>query len=114
MEAVPARARAADTHFVCAHLTTRIYCQQLRVAKKPGRLCTTYFSFPGGIEEAETAGIRRCKRCKPEIHGTAENSAFPVGQCIRHIVDEGNGAFLGRGNTQVADDVKFKPKTLKQ
>ena len=113
-KAVQERTHAADAHFVCAHLTTHVYCRPSCVAKKPERLRTTYFTFPGAIEAADQAGFRPCKRCKPEIPGTADNSALAVGQCVRQIVKEAENAFSGKGATHLTDEGEFKTKTLKE
>ncbi len=112
-KAVEAKSHIADAHFVCAHLTTRVYCRPSCVAKKPERLRTTYFTFPGAIEASEAAGFRPCKRCKPEIPGTADNAALAVGQCIKQIVYEAEQMFSG-GPVQVNEDGEMKNKTLKE
>ena len=112
-KAVQNRTHMADSHFVCAHLTTRVFCRPSCVAKKPERLRTTYFNFPGAIEAAESAGFRPCKRCKPEIPGTADNSALAVGQCIKQIVNETEQVFNG-GSVQLNDEGEMKNKTLKE
>ena len=60
--AVLARDRRADGTFVYAVQTTRIYCRPTCPSKRPKRENARVFS---GVQDAEAAGFRPCKRCKP-------------------------------------------------
>lgn len=57
-----ARDRSADGAFVTGVLTTGIYCLPSCPARKP--LPENVRFFPG-VEEAREAGLRPCKRCRP-------------------------------------------------
>lgn len=56
--------KRADGHFVLAVRTTGIYCRPSCPARRPKRENARFFDTPA---EAETAGYRACKRCKPEM-----------------------------------------------
>jgi AraC family transcriptional regulator of adaptative response/methylated-DNA-[protein]-cysteine methyltransferase len=64
--AVLARDAGADGAFVTAVRTTRIYCRPSCPARHPKRENVQFYA---SSEEAEQAGYRPCKRCKPnEVH----------------------------------------------
>jgi AraC family transcriptional regulator, regulatory protein of adaptative response / methylated-DNA-[protein]-cysteine methyltransferase len=60
-EAVRRRDRAADGVFYCAVRTTGVYCRP-SCAARPHR---ENVSFHATAAEAERAGFRPCKRCRP-------------------------------------------------
>src|SRR4051794_34327045 len=60
--AVVRRDREADGGVFYAVKTTGIYCRPARAARRPNRANVVFFS---GADEAERAGYRACKRCKP-------------------------------------------------
>jgi len=60
--AVHNRDRNADGTFYYAVLTTGIYCRPSCAARRPLRGNVRFFASPA---EAEAAGFRPCKRCKP-------------------------------------------------
>ena len=60
-EAVARRDRAADGLFFCAVVTTGVYCRP-SCAGRPHR---KNVRFHGTAAEAERAGFRACKRCRP-------------------------------------------------
>lgn len=64
------RDRSLDGHFIYAVLTTGIYCRPSCSARTPLRENVRFFS---SSEEADVAGFRACKRCKPDDphYGTA-------------------------------------------
>ncbi|KAF3020143.1 hypothetical protein E8E14_008735 [Neopestalotiopsis sp. 37M] len=62
-KAVQQRERAADGSFVYAVRTTKIYCRPVCTARLARRDNVEFFDQP---REAESAGYRPCKRCKPE------------------------------------------------
>lgn len=66
-EAFIGRDPAADGRFVTAVTTTGIYCRATCPARKPKRENVRFYGTPA---EAEAAGFRACKRCRPQ--GAAE------------------------------------------
>ncbi len=62
-DAVMRRDRAYDGRFVTGVLTTGIYCRPSCAARHPARANVRF--FPGG-EAARAAGLRACKRCRPD------------------------------------------------
>jgi len=74
----------ADDSFYYAVLTTGIYCRPSCTSRLPNRANVEYFTT---CEEAETAGYRECKRCKP----TKKSKAVETEQKIIHscrIIEE--------------------------
>lgn len=65
--AVQARDARADGLFVYAVLSTKIYCRPVCKARRARRKNVTFFSQ---ASDAEQAGFRACKRCKPSERGT--------------------------------------------
>ncbi|MER3424714.1 MAG: bifunctional transcriptional activator/DNA repair enzyme protein Ada, partial [Nitrospiraceae bacterium] len=61
-DAVTRRDRQADGKFVSGVKTTRIYCRPACSSRLPN---PTNVAFFGSVAEAEQAGFRACKRCKP-------------------------------------------------
>ncbi|MCG8505162.1 MAG: bifunctional DNA-binding transcriptional regulator/O6-methylguanine-DNA methyltransferase Ada [Sphingomonadales bacterium] len=57
------RDEQADGAFVLAVKTTGIYCRPTCPAKQPKRENVEFFAVP---DEAEAAGYRACKRCRPK------------------------------------------------
>jgi AraC family transcriptional regulator of adaptative response/methylated-DNA-[protein]-cysteine methyltransferase len=80
--AVIARDAAFDGHFVTAVETTGIYCRPSCPAKRPNRENVRFFATPA---EAERAGFRPCKRCKPTEASLAEQQAEKVRAACRLI-----------------------------
>src|SRR5215831_2260558 len=60
------RDRRADGQFVYAVSSTGIYCRPSCPSRKPARRFVQFFDRPA---EAEKAGYRPCRRCKPERPG---------------------------------------------
>jgi AraC family transcriptional regulator of adaptative response/methylated-DNA-[protein]-cysteine methyltransferase len=81
-QAVAARDRAADGVFVYSVKTTGIYCRPSCPSRhaKPENVI-----FHLTCEEAEKAGFRPCKRCKPDQAGRAEEHAAKVAEACRCI-----------------------------
>src|SRR5437870_475517 len=61
-EAVVARDRRADGHFVYAVRSTGVYCRPSCASRRPRRAVVTFYDDPA---LAERAGFRACRRCKP-------------------------------------------------
>src|SRR5262249_52675487 len=60
--AVQRRDRSFDGRFVYAVSSTRIFCRPSCASRRPTRSRVEFFASPS---EAEQAGYRACKRCKP-------------------------------------------------
>jgi len=81
-KAVAARDAAADGAFVFAVKTTGVYCRpscSSRTAKP------NHISFYSSCDDAERAGYRACKRCKPRAAPLAERRRDLVIQACRII-----------------------------
>ncbi len=76
--AVVARNRRADGEFVYAVATTGIYCRPSCGARTPKR---ENVSFYRKAEEAERAGFRPCKRCRPDLPIEKAEAAVAAGLC---------------------------------
>ncbi len=75
--AVQARDPAADGLFLYAVRTTKIYCRPVCKARLARRANVTFYA---AAHEAERAGYRPCKRCKPNLSGQ-----MPDEQAVRRI-----------------------------
>ncbi|MGD9647036.1 MAG: bifunctional DNA-binding transcriptional regulator/O6-methylguanine-DNA methyltransferase Ada [Pirellulales bacterium] len=71
-QAVLRRDRQADGHFVYAVKTTGVYCRPCCASRRPRRQNVRFFA---DAVDAERAGFRACKRCRPheprDIHPLA-------------------------------------------
>ncbi|KAF4337807.1 family transcriptional regulator [Fusarium beomiforme] len=65
-DAVTSRNTNADGFFVYAVRTTKIFCRPICKARLPRRANVSFFTHG---HDAQNAGFRPCKRCKPEIAG---------------------------------------------
>lgn len=65
-QAVLARDAQADGAFVYAVRSTGIYCRPSCPSRKPGPDRTEFFTTPA---DAERAGFRPCRRCRPKAAG---------------------------------------------
>ncbi|KAL4729199.1 hypothetical protein ACLX1H_003610 [Fusarium chlamydosporum] len=65
-DAVTSRNTNADGFFVYAVRTTKIFCRPICKARLPRRANVSFFTHG---HEAQQAGFRACKRCKPEVAG---------------------------------------------
>lgn len=80
--AVVARNAAFDGQFVTAVETTGIYCRPSCPAKRPNRANVHFYDT---AEEAERAGFRPCKRCKPTEPSLVQQHAAKVRKACRLI-----------------------------
>jgi AraC family transcriptional regulator, regulatory protein of adaptative response / methylated-DNA-[protein]-cysteine methyltransferase len=80
--AVVARDSSADGTFVYSVRSTGVYCRPSCPARlaKPSNV-----RFHATCEDAERAGFRPCKRCKPDQAGLAEQHAEKVAEICRFI-----------------------------
>jgi AraC family transcriptional regulator of adaptative response/methylated-DNA-[protein]-cysteine methyltransferase len=79
---VVARDASADGTFVYSVRSTGVYCRPscpARLAKREN------VAFHATCEDAERAGFRPCKRCKPDQAGLAELQAAKVAEICRFI-----------------------------
>jgi AraC family transcriptional regulator of adaptative response/methylated-DNA-[protein]-cysteine methyltransferase len=80
--AVRRRDRAADGLFYYSVLTTGVYCRPSCAARLPRR---ANVAFHATCQEAEAAGFRPCKRCRPDEGPLAERHASTVAHACRLI-----------------------------
>lgn len=71
-----------DGEFVIAVRTTKIYCRPSCPAKRPLRRNVVFFALP---REAEAAGYRACKRCRPNEMSPRQRDALAVEAACRAI-----------------------------
>lgn len=76
-QAVQVRDSNADGLFVYAVKTTKIYCRPICKARLARRANVSFYDT--GLE-AQGAGFRACKRCKPEVDG-----CMPEERAVRQI-----------------------------
>jgi AraC family transcriptional regulator of adaptative response/methylated-DNA-[protein]-cysteine methyltransferase len=81
-EAVRGRNRAADGAFFYSVQTTGVYCRPSCPARVPRR---ENVRFHATRAEAERAGFRPCKRCRPNHPTLAERQSAAVAQACRRI-----------------------------
>lgn len=90
--AVLRRDRTADGTFFFAVRTTGVYCRPSCGARPAHR---ENVSFHLTCEEAEQAGFRPCKRCKPNESGRSEQHAAAVASACRLIQESEEMPTLG-------------------
>jgi AraC family transcriptional regulator of adaptative response/methylated-DNA-[protein]-cysteine methyltransferase len=81
-QAVCRRDAAADGMFFYAVQTTGVYCRPSCAARLPRR---ENVSFHASCADAERAGFRPCKRCRPNEPALADRHAALVRAACRHI-----------------------------
>ena len=102
-EAFAKRDKAADGQFVAAVITTGIYCRPGCPARLPRRENVRFFASGA---EAERAGFRPCKRCRPDAASIEERLTGAVRASLR--ADRGGGGrarfrcYRRRGGAQPA------------
>lgn len=82
--AVVGRDRAADGDFYFSVRTTGVYCRPSCAARLPRRENVAFHATPA---EAEAAGFRPCKRCKPTEPSLTERYAEAVARACRTIAE---------------------------
>jgi AraC family transcriptional regulator of adaptative response/methylated-DNA-[protein]-cysteine methyltransferase len=68
-QAVLAHDRRADGRFVYAVRSTGVYCRPSCPSRRPRRHVVTFFDAPA---DAERAGFRACRRCRPDETAAAD------------------------------------------
>ena len=76
------REGAADGKFFYSVKTTGVYCRPSCGARLARPENVQFYSTP---EEAEKAGFRPCKRCKPKRIGSATENAAKIAKACRQI-----------------------------
>ena len=79
-EAVVRRDHAADDEFVYGVTTTGVYCQPGCAARRPRRENVRFFA---SCADAENAGFRPCRRCRPQEPPLAVRHARAVAAACR-------------------------------
>jgi AraC family transcriptional regulator, regulatory protein of adaptative response / methylated-DNA-[protein]-cysteine methyltransferase len=80
--AIERRDRAADGTFVYSVRTTGVYCRPSCAARLPRR---ENVAFHASCADAERAGFRPCKRCRPSEPALADQQAAAVARACRLI-----------------------------
>jgi|KBSMisStandDraft_5_1062788.scaffolds.fasta_scaffold70906_3 AraC family transcriptional regulator of adaptative response/methylated-DNA-[protein]-cysteine methyltransferase len=83
-DAVSHRERSADDTFVYSVKTTGVYCRPSCPARLARRENVAFHPTP---KDAERAGFRACKRCKPNTLSARAEQAAIVAQACQSIVD---------------------------
>ncbi|KAI1385799.1 metal binding domain of Ada-domain-containing protein [Hypoxylon trugodes] len=98
--AVQARDPAADGMFVYAVRTTKIYCRPVCKSRRARRANVSFYTT---CQDAERAGFRPCKRCKPEVRGGMPEEAAVAR--VRSLVEQSLWRFAMEpdGQSDVSD-----------
>ena len=78
--AVAARDRGADGTFVYAVRTTGVYCRPSCAARRPNPVNVRFYGTPA---EAEAAGYRPCRRCRPRTPSGPPRHAAAIAAACR-------------------------------
>jgi AraC family transcriptional regulator of adaptative response/methylated-DNA-[protein]-cysteine methyltransferase len=81
-DAVLRRDRAADGRFVYGVRSTRIFCRPSCPSRRPRRDGVQFFDSAG---DAQTAGFRPCKRCRPESEAAPTRSDEAIQRAVRFL-----------------------------
>ena len=81
-DAVIARDRSFDDAFVYSVATTGVYCRPSCAARRPNRRNVAFYS---SCAQAEAAGFRACKRCRPDRPSLQNQYATVVIEACRLI-----------------------------
>lgn len=92
-QAVIKREAAADGKFFYSVKTTGVYCRPSCGARLARPENVQFYATP---EEAEKAGFRACKRCKPTQMGSAAENAAKIAKACRFIEGSGKAPTLNR------------------
>lgn len=81
-QAVLSRDRNADGTFVFSVATTGVYCRPSCASRRANRENVRFYATPA---DAEQAGFRPCKRCKPNQQSLAQEHAALIAAACRQI-----------------------------
>ena len=101
-QAVLARDAGAEGQFVYSVATTGIYCRPACAARTPNPRNVVFHADPG---EAEAAGFRPCRRCRPNEAPLAERQAVLIAAACRRIEAAEEPLSLG----ELADGAGLSP-----
>ena len=82
--AVLGRDRTADGTFVYGVRSTGIYCRPSCPSRRPSRSHVVFFGTPG---EAEWAGFRSCRRCRPDHPAAADPWADKIQRACVYLAN---------------------------
>src|SRR5581483_2533269 len=80
-QAVVDRDRTQDGRFLYGVVTTGVYCRPSCASRRPLRENVRFFDTPA---QAEAAGLRACKRCRP-LESSGDPMARRVADLCRYI-----------------------------
>src|SRR4051795_5575197 len=80
-QAVLDRDRSQDGRFFYGVVTTGVYCRPSCASRRPLQKNVRFFDTPA---QAEAAGLRACKRCRP-LEASADPLAGRMAELCRHI-----------------------------
>ncbi len=83
-KAVQGRDRRSDGSFVYGVLTTGVYCRPSCGSRQPRRENVRFFS---NAEEAQRAGLRACRKCKPDAR-VEDGIVHRASEYVRAHLDE--------------------------
>ena len=89
LRAVAERNRAADGTFVYGVTTTKVYCRPSCPSRRPLPAHTRFFET---WSEAETAGFRACRRCRPTEPSTTQRIVATVLRVVEERAAAGDPA----------------------
>lgn len=101
-ETVKSRDEAADGHFWFSVATTGVYCYPSCAARRPLR---RNVEFHDSRDEAERAGFRACKRCRPDLPPRRVRHAEAVARACRMIEEADEPPSL----QELADAAELSP-----
>ena len=110
-QACDTRDPSYDGVFFVAITSTRIYCRPVCPSRLARRENRRFFSTR---DQAEGAGYRACKRCRPELaRGSTPLDAVP--RLARSVADQiSRGALNGRSVKQLAIDLGLSDRHLRR
>jgi AraC family transcriptional regulator, regulatory protein of adaptative response / methylated-DNA-[protein]-cysteine methyltransferase len=105
-QAVQKKAALPDDPFVYAVRTTGIFCLPICGARRPKKTNVSFFSSP---HDAEAAGFRPCKRCRPDRQRSSEYTSTITSACRRLELEEPEPSL-----TSLAQDAKLSPSHFRK
>ncbi|MCX6022341.1 MAG: helix-turn-helix domain-containing protein, partial [Chloroflexi bacterium] len=106
------RSRDADGAFVFAVHTTGIYCRPSCGARRAKRENVAFFALPA---DAEAAGFRACRRCRPNDALSPDQRTALVREICRMLdADDAGELTLGYLSVQTGVSPQHLQRTFKQ
>jgi AraC family transcriptional regulator of adaptative response / DNA-3-methyladenine glycosylase II len=107
--AVDERDARFDGIFFVAIVTTRIYCRPVCPSRRAN---PDHRRFFGSIADAERAGFRACRRCRPELALESADAVSQLAKAAAHRICA--GALNGRGVAELAADLGVSERHLRR